>query len=105
MSLNRPIGVPGGMTPSTLTTLRAASMAAAVERRCHTSSKAETVGAPIGFFPTGFHVAHDGLEMDAEELVTGAPPPTGAADCGTCSTACQSLRSGVITTAITLRSA
>ena len=43
-SPRRPIGVPGGMGPSTLTTLRAASMAAAVARRCHASSIADAVG-------------------------------------------------------------
>ena len=38
ISLRRPTGVPGGMGPSCSTTRARAAMAAAVARRCHTSS-------------------------------------------------------------------
>src|SRR5262245_35915841 len=47
VSFNRPTGVPGGMGPPNLTTSRAASMVAAVARRCHSSSRAELETSPM----------------------------------------------------------
>jgi len=47
VSASRPIGVPGGMGPSSLTTPRAASMAAAVARRCHSSSRVVSETTPM----------------------------------------------------------
>ena len=46
ISPRRPIGVPGGMGPSCLTTPRAAAMAAAVACRCHASSIADSATSP-----------------------------------------------------------